>query len=106
MRKEGEWPHTHTHKIWSDLNPFKVTRLLEISFRKYVGGCFDLQFEINAGNVFQLPRRGLCCLVSWVIVTFDFRTLTCASSNEQKPNHTETSLEALLSPKPSVCWFP
>lgn len=54
------------------------------------GVCFDLQFEINVGNVFLLPGRGLCCFASWVFVTFDFRTLTRASSNEQKPDHTET----------------
>lgn len=52
---------------------------------------FDLQFEINVGNVFLLPRRGLCCFASWVFVTFDFRTLSRASSNEQRPNPTETS---------------
>ena len=43
------------------------------------------------GNVFLLPQRGLCCLAGWVFVTFDFRILTHASSNEQKPNPTETS---------------
>lgn len=53
--------------------------------------CSYLQFEINVGNVCLLLTRGLCCLASWVIVTFDFRTLTCASSNEQKPNYTETN---------------
>ena len=56
------------------------------------GVCFDLQFEVNVGNVFLLSTRRLCCFVSWVFVTFDFRTLTRASSNEHKPNHTETSL--------------
>lgn len=80
----------HTQDL-VQFKPSKVTRLLEVSLEK-MPACSDVQFEINAGNVCSLPTRGLCCPASWVIVTFNFRTLTCASSNEQKPNHTASSL--------------
>ena len=66
------------------------------------------------GNVFLLPQRGLCCLAGWVFVTFDFRILTHASSNEQKPNPTETSpggpavseAQRVLVPLNSSVWIP